>query len=134
MILASQSLPELRPAPKSSNNNIMMILSREETPQQVLRKVCDHYGFEPSTPLSHLSVEQQFMLVWAARNGMPQQEAKEYLFGLKGIETEFGVSHKCAQAWKNSWLAPAIEQTGKVILCDKAMAHELFKQRKEGRK
>lgn len=56
------------------------------------------------------------------------------MFGLAGIQAEFGISHKCAQAWKNTWLAPAIEQTGKVILCDKAMAHELFKQRKEGRK
>ena len=62
------------------------------------------------------------------------REDKEYMFGLTGIQQEFGISHKTAQAWKNTWLAPAIEQTGKVILCDKAMAHELFKARKEGKK
>jgi len=112
----------------------MMILPKEDNANQALKRVCELYGFQPSTPLSHLSVEQQFMLIWAARGGTPQPEAKVYLNGLKGIETEFGVSHKTAQAWKNTWLAPAIEQTGKVILCDKAMAHELFKQRKEGRK
>ena len=73
------------------------------------------------------------MLGWFARGGTPQQEAREYLYGLRGIQQEFGVAHKTAQAWKNTWLAPAIEQTGKVILCDKAMAHVLFKARKEAR-
>jgi hypothetical protein len=113
---------------------MMIATPKEETPQQAFKRACEHLGIDYNTPASHLNAGQLFMLGWFAKGGMPQPEAKEYLFGLKGIETEFGVSHKCAQAWKNTWLAPAIEQTGKVILCDKAMAHELFKQRKEGRK
>lgn len=112
----------------------MMILPREETPQQVFSRACKTLGIEYNTPVSYLNAGQLFMLGWFAKGGLLPQDAKEYLFGLRGIQQEFGISHKCAQAWKNTWLAPAIEQNGKVILCDKAMAHELLKQRKEGRK
>lgn len=110
-----------------------MILQREENPQQAFKSACEHLGIDYNTPAAHLNAGQLFMLGWFAKGGMPQQDAKEYIYGLRGIEREFGVSHKTAQAWKNTWLAPAIEQTGKVILCDKEMAHKLFKQRKEGR-
>ena len=111
-----------------------MILPREETPQQSFKRACEHLGIDYNTPASHLNAGQLFMLSWFARGGTPQKDAKEYLFGLRGIQQEFGISHKTAQFWKNSWLAPAIEQRGKVILCDKSKAHELFEQRKEGRK
>lgn len=100
-----------------------------ESPQQAFKRACEHLGIDYNTPAAHLNAGQLFMLGWFARGGMPQQDEKEYLLGLAGIQREFGVSHKTAQAWKNTWLAPAIEQMGKTILCDKAMAHELFKQK-----
>lgn len=103
------------------------------TPLQVFDKACEELGITRTTPAVHLNAEQLFILISLASGGQVKQESKEYLYGLRGIQDEFRISHKTAQEWKNTWLSPAISQSGKVILCDKAMAHELFKQRKEGR-
>ena len=86
-------------------------------------------GLEWSTPISFLTLGQLVEVVQRCINAKPsKQEKREYIYGLAGIQREFGVSHKCAQQWKDGFLAPAVEQQGKVIVIDKAMAHKLFKE------
>ncbi len=53
-----------------------------------------------------------------------------YVSGLKGIEKMFGVSHATAQAYKNTFLAPACTQRGKNILVDQELAIKLFAENK----
>lgn len=53
-----------------------------------------------------------------------------YVCGLKGIQKMFGVSHATAQAYKNTFLAPAVSQRGKNIIVDQEMAIRLFEEKK----
>ncbi len=97
-----------------------------------MRTILSRLGLNYDAPLYSLSVGQYLELLNASgkqTEPLPQA-SKVYLYGLKGIQTEFGISHKTAQAWKNTWLAPAIEQKGKLILCDKELAHKLFNERR----
>lgn len=55
-------------------------------------------------------------------------EMPSYVFGLKGIQLLFGVSLTTAQAYKNTWLKPAIKQRGKKIIIDVSKALELFNE------
>ena len=48
------------------------------------------------------------------------------VYGIKGIEDIFHVSHKTAQEWKNTWLAPAVRQSGRKIVTDVSYAFKLF--------
>ena len=50
------------------------------------------------------------------------------LYGVKGIESFFNVSHRTAQQWKDSWLKPAIKQNGRKIVTDAAYALVLFEK------
>ena len=58
------------------------------------------------------------------------EKPHHYVSGLKGIQAMFGVSHATAQAYKNTFLAPACIQHGKNILIDQEKAIELFSQNK----
>lgn len=99
--------------------------SKHKMEQSFLKEM----GLEWSTPLSFLTLGQLVEVVQRCINAKPsKQERREYIYGLAGIQREFGVSHKCAQQWKDGFLAPAVEQQGKVIVIDKAMAHKLFKE------
>ena len=51
---------------------------------------------------------------------------KRYVYGLKGIEELFGVSHATAQHYKDSFLQPAVIQNGRKIMIDVDLAVELF--------
>ena len=55
-----------------------------------------------------------------------------FVNGLKGIRELFGVSHVTAQKYKNTWLAPAVTQQGKILLTDTEMALKLFAEYNEG--
>ena len=55
-------------------------------------------------------------------------EPKHYLFGIKGIEDFFHVSHKTAQEYKNTFLQPAVNQNGRIIVTDAELALQLFKE------
>ena len=57
----------------------------------------------------------------------PKQDTeKRYVYGLKGIEELFGVSHATAQHYKDSFLQPAVIQNGRKIMIDVDLAVELF--------
>ena len=48
------------------------------------------------------------------------------VYGLKGIEDLFHVSHKTAQKYKDGFLKPAVKQNGRKIITDADYAMELF--------
>ena len=53
------------------------------------------------------------------------------VYGIVGIENLFNVSHKTAQAWKNTWLAPAVKQNGRKIVTDVEYAFKLYDSTKK---
>ena len=86
-------------------------------------------GLEYNTPLAMLTVGQLVDIIKDVRQNEPRQEqGDEFVYGLRGIRELFGVSHKTAQAWKNTWLAPACDQVGRTIIVDKKKALDLFKE------
>lgn len=84
-------------------------------------------GLEYSTPLAMMTIGQ---LVDVIQSTEPKKEEKgeEFVYGLRGIRELFGVSHKTAQAYKNTFLAPACDQLGRTIIVDRKKAIELFKE------
>lgn len=51
------------------------------------------------------------------------------VYGIRGIESLFNISHKTAQQWKDTWLAPAVMQCGRKIVIDADYAMKLFGSR-----
>lgn len=51
---------------------------------------------------------------------------KRYVYGLKGIEELFNVSHATAQKFKDGILKDAVYQSGRTIVVDADKALELF--------
>ncbi len=58
----------------------------------------------------------------------PIAKPKRYIYGIKGIEDYFHVSHKTAQRFKNTFLKPAVNQNGRVICIDADLAMQLFNE------
>lgn len=81
-----------------------------------------------STPLYSLTVGQYVEMHTALEklSASPKQGEESYVYGLRGIMQLFGVSHKTAQAWKNTFLAPACSQVGRTIIVNREKAIELF--------
>ncbi len=62
---------------------------------------------------------------------MAQQPAPgRFVYGLRGIEQLFGVSHKTAQYYKDHIITKAVRQNGRKIVVDVAMALKLFDEKK----
>ena len=55
------------------------------------------------------------------------------VYGLRGIQELFNVSHKTAYEWKSTWLAPAVRQCGRKIVTDADYAFKLFGEREKER-
>lgn len=93
-------------------------------------KTLQSQGIALNAPLYSLSVEQFITLSQMMKEylDVPQQEDREYVHGLRGIQRLFDVSHKTAQRYKDTFLAPAITQNGRKILVDKKLALELWAQ------
>lgn len=94
-------------------------------------------GFE-GAPLYSLTVEEFTQLlderiIAALGNGKAisvNKPSGRLVYGLHGIETLFGVSHKTAQMYKDTFLAPAVKQNGRKIVVDADYAMELFNERR----
>lgn len=67
-----------------------------------------------------------------ASREVARKDLPPFVNGLKGIRELFGVSHVTAQKYKNTWLAPAVTQQGKILLTDTEMALKLFAEYNEG--
>ena len=85
-------------------------------------------GLRYETPLAMMTLGQLLEVFSKSRPVAPEKGEKFYLHGLRGIQQLFGVSHKTAQAWKNTWLAPACCQLGRTIIVDRDKAVELFEE------
>jgi hypothetical protein len=55
------------------------------------------------------------------------------VYGIRGIQELFNVSHKTACEWKSTWLAPAVRQCGRKIVTDADYALKLFGEREKER-
>lgn len=53
------------------------------------------------------------------------------VYGIRGIQELFNVSHKTACEWKSTWLAPAVKQCGRKIVIDADYAMKLFGKREQ---
>ena len=90
-------------------------------------------------PLYSLTVEEFVELLderinKAAGNdtGVGHKPANNNLvYGIRGIERLFNVSHRTAQSYKNSFLKPAVSQNGRKIVVDRDLALKLFAEHEE---
>ena len=88
-------------------------------------------GIEESTPLAMMTLGQLLDALELRKPASAQGEGlKHYVYGLRGIQDLFGVSHKTAQQYKNSWLSSACMQSGRKIVVDADRAIQLFKERR----
>ena len=53
------------------------------------------------------------------------------VYGIRGIESLFNISHKTAQQWKDTWLTPAVMQNGRKIVTDADYAIKMFGEREK---
>lgn len=89
-----------------------------------------------STPIVQLTIGQFWELI-EKRYGKQQLSSQNRLantnlvYGIRGIEQLFHVSHKTAQAYKNGFLKPAVSQNGRKILIDRDLAIKLFAEHEE---
>jgi len=67
-----------------------------------------------------------------ASRQVEQRELPKHVHGLQGIADLFGVSKVTAQKYKNTWLAGAVAQNGKVLLTNTETALKLFAENNEG--
>lgn len=58
----------------------------------------------------------------------PVIKPRRFIYGIRGIEEYFHVSHKTAQEYKNTFLKPAVNQNGRKICVDADLAMQLFNE------
>lgn len=79
-------------------------------------------------PLAALTIGQfkDLMREFTCTPAPKTDTEKRYVYGLKGIEELFSVSHATAQHYKDTILQPAVIQNGRKIMIDVDLAVELF--------
>jgi hypothetical protein len=94
-----------------------------------------------NTPVAMLTVGQlKEILQDVMKHAQPAPEPQPInhfqgtVRGIKGIRDLFDVSHATAYRYKNTILAPAVKQNGRVIITDVAKALELFGRKTGGRR
>lgn len=95
------------------------------------------FTLNENTPLAALTIGEFKNLLEGcleksanADNSGQKKTTGRLVYGLHGIETLFGVSHKTAQMYKDTFLAPAVKQNGRKIVVDADLALELFNERR----
>lgn len=89
-----------------------------------------------STPIVQLTVGQFWELIEKRYGKLPLSSQNRpantnLVYGIRGIEQLFHVSHKTAQAYKDTFLKPAVCQNGRKIVVDRDMALKLFAEHEE---
>lgn len=84
--------------------------------------------YEDTMPLAALTIGdfKDLMREYGITQSPQQKPEKHYVYGLRGIEQLFGVSHATAQHYKDTFLQPAVIQQGRKIMIDAELAVELF--------
>ena len=96
-------------------------------------------GFDGGSPLYTLTVGEFIELLdqrfgKAVKSGASNKDAAtgtgRQVFGLKGIQELFGVSHKTAQRLKDHDIKQAVIQNGRMIVVDVDKAMRLFNKKR----
>lgn len=87
------------------------------------------------TPIAMLTVGQLQEVLGLSMERKPEpvrdDKPREYVYGLGGIRNLFNVSHPTAQRYKDTIIADAVKQNGRIIIVDVEKALELFDQHKK---
>lgn len=89
--------------------------------------------YDDTTPIAALTVADLKDLlggILTTPGPAAPASAGNLVYGLRGIQRLFGVSHKTAQYYKDHVINDAVRQNGRTIVVDADLALELFNQRK----
>ena len=89
--------------------------------------------YDDTTPIAALTVADLRQLIRetsATSVTNSSRTSGHYVYGLRGIQQLFGVSHKTAQEYKDGLIKDAVRQNGRKIVVDADLALELFNQKK----
>lgn len=102
-----------------------------------MKKHSGMMNYSETTPLAALTIGEFKSLLEGcldkAANAASSGQMKtsgNYVYGLRGIQQLFGVSHKTAQDYKDGIIKDAVMQNGRKIVVDADLALELFNQRR----
>lgn len=90
-----------------------------------------------TTPIAALTVADLRQLIRETTAASVTNDTRipvRYVYGLRGIQQLFGVSHKTAQEYKDGLIKDAVLQNGRKIIVDVDHAIELFGRRKNNGK
>ena len=91
--------------------------------------------YDDTTPIAALTVADLKTLIRDLETHQPIQtktSSDNYVYGIRGIEKLFGVSHRTAQYYKDHVIRDAVMQNGRKIVVNVDRALELFNERKNG--
>ena len=88
---------------------------------------------DSNTPIALLTVRQLQEVLGLAqetqKKEVKEESPKKYVYGLAGIRKLFNISHATAQRYKDTILADAVSQQGRIIIVDVEKAMELFQKK-----
>lgn len=89
--------------------------------------------YDDTTPIAALTVADFRQLIRETTAASVTNDTRipvRYVYGLRGIQQLFGVSHKTAQEYKGGLIKDAVRQNGRKIIVDADFAVELFGRRR----
>ena len=89
--------------------------------------------YDENTPIAALTVADLRQLIKETSAAPLAKDASRpgnFVYGLRGIQQLFGVSHKTAQEYKDGIIKDAVRQNGRKIVVDADLAIELFNKKK----
>ena len=104
-------------------------LEQRTEPLVLVTYVCPSAS-EVSSISSLLGVNLDSLKVRETSQDVTIDPGKRYVYGLKGIQELFNVSHLTAQRYKDGILKEAVFQSGRKIVVDADKAIELFNERR----
>lgn len=93
--------------------------------------------YDDTTPIAALTVADLRQLIRETTAASVTNDTRipvRYVYGLRGNQKLFGVSHKTAQEYKDGLIKDAVRQNGRKIIVDVDHAMELFGRRKNNGK
>jgi len=93
--------------------------------------------YDDTTPIAALTVADLRQLIRETTAASVTNDTRipvRYVYGLRGIQQLFGVSHKTAQEYKDGLIKDAVCKNGRKIIVDVDHAIELFGRRKNNGK
>lgn len=90
-------------------------------------------SIQDTTPLAILTVADLRELIRELQSEAKNKSvapSSNLVYGIRGIEKLFGVSHKTAQYYKDHLIKEAVMQNGRKIVVDADLALKLFNERR----